>query len=79
MPISASNSGGVETTGDYGAATANVFSNMASGVGIALQSGSTRWSVALNSYDGIGTDVSNVGSNNSVGTASAGNMTGVVP
>ena len=75
----ASNSGGVETTGDYGAATANVFSNMASGVGIALQSGSTRWSVALNSYDGIGTDVSNVGSNNSVGTASAGNMTGVVP
>ena len=60
-----------------GSITGNSFTNLNDGV--VLEPGSSIWTVGLNSYNSVTTKVSNAGTNNSVGTASIGNMTGVVP
>lgn len=66
------------TNGSTGTCVGNTFNNSADGV--VLQSSSTLWTVALNNYNGItNTKISNSGTNNSIGTQSAGNMAGVVP
>jgi hypothetical protein len=63
--------------GNTGTITGNVFTNFGSTV--VLQASSTRVTVALNSYQGVSTAVTNSGTGNSIGGAFPGTMTGVVP
>ncbi|WP_157644371.1 hypothetical protein [Bradyrhizobium sp. WSM2793] len=68
---------GIVWNGTTGTVVGNAFHNIANGTN--LLANSTLNTVALNSYNGVTTKIINSGTNNSVGTAAAGNMTGVVP
>jgi hypothetical protein len=75
--------GGIGATGgasSYGVITGNVFQGFGSNIAVLLNTGATHWTVAINTYNGPATNVANAGgTSNSIGTAAAGNMTGVVP
>lgn len=71
--------------GSYAAAlngaTGVIVGNVVAGVpnGFNLQASSSNVTVGLNAYSGVTTKILNSGTGNSVGTAAAGNMAGVVP
>jgi hypothetical protein len=68
---------GVSTVAGHSVITGNYFTNFA--VGVDLQASSSNAVVGLNVYNNVATKVANSGTGNSVGTAAAGTMTGVVP
>lgn len=68
---------GIVSDGANGVISGNVFAGLV--FAIALQADSSNVVVGMNAYTDVGTKIINSGTGNSIGTAAAGNMTGVVP